>query len=142
MLYLETEAVELKKCLTDSFEKEVVAFLNSRDGKIYIGIDNEGEIIGVSNPDEILRKISDIISNNILPTTATLPAPSAFSTVKLVRIVVSLSDAVKVKTPPSRSNNTHSKICKLFFAAITRLTACNCANNFELDTLNFIFFQF
>ena len=67
MLYLETEAVELKKCLTDSFEKEVVAFLNSRDGKIYIGIDNEGEIIGVSNPDEILRKISDIISNNILP---------------------------------------------------------------------------
>ena len=67
MLYLETEAVELKKCLTDSFEKEVVAFLNSRDGKIYIGIDNEGEIIGVSNPDETLRKISDIISNNILP---------------------------------------------------------------------------
>ena len=37
MKYIETESVELKRTLNDTFEKEVVAFLNSHDGSIYIG---------------------------------------------------------------------------------------------------------
>ena len=38
MKYFETEKVELKRTLNDSFEKEVVAFLNTHDGVIYIGV--------------------------------------------------------------------------------------------------------
>ena len=37
MKYIETEKIELKRNLNDSFEKEVVAFLNSHDGVIYVG---------------------------------------------------------------------------------------------------------
>ena len=65
------------------------------------------------------------VSISSLAPIATLPAPSAFSTSKEVRIVVSPSEAVKVSTFPFRSNNTSSNIWRLFLLAITRLTAVN-----------------
>ena len=67
MIYIETEKVELKRSLNENFEKEVVAFLNSFDGVIYIGVEDNGIICGVNKIDEIMHKISDIISNNIVP---------------------------------------------------------------------------
>ena len=67
MIYIETEKVELKRCLNENFEKEVVAFLNSFGGVIYIGIEDNGNVCGVNKIDEIMHKISDIISNNIVP---------------------------------------------------------------------------
>ena len=58
----ESNRIEYKRSLTDTFEKEVVAFLNYREGGIiYIGINNNGEIIGCQNPDEIQLKIKDKI---------------------------------------------------------------------------------
>ena len=38
MKYLETEKIELKSNLNHTFEKEVVAFLNSHGGVIYVGV--------------------------------------------------------------------------------------------------------
>ena len=67
MKYFETESVELKRNLNDTFEKEVVAFLNTHDGVIYIGIEDDGLICGVEKIDETMKKISDIISTRILP---------------------------------------------------------------------------
>ncbi len=34
MAYIETEKIELKKALNETFEKEVVAFLNTLDGNV------------------------------------------------------------------------------------------------------------
>ena len=67
MTYIETEKVELKRSLNENFEKEVVAFLNSFDGVIYIGVEDNGSVCGVNKIDEIMHKISDILSNNIVP---------------------------------------------------------------------------
>ena len=67
MTFIETERIELKRNLNDSFEKEVVAFLNSHDGVIYIGVEDNGKICGVDNLDETMKKIADSISNSILP---------------------------------------------------------------------------
>ena len=69
MKYIETENIELKKILNDTFEKEVVAFLNTHDGVIYIGVEDDGKICGVdiSSLDNIMKKIADIISTGILP---------------------------------------------------------------------------
>lgn len=47
MLFQETERTELKKILNDTLQKEIVAFLNSFDGAIYIGVDDDGTVIGV-----------------------------------------------------------------------------------------------
>ena len=67
MIYIETEKVELKRSLNENFEKEVVAFLNSFDGVIYIGVEDNGEICGITELDETMKKISDIISTGIMP---------------------------------------------------------------------------
>ena len=65
--YIETESVELKEIINDDLEKEVVAFLNSHYGVIYIGVNNDGEIVGVNNYDDIILKIVDRLKNNIEP---------------------------------------------------------------------------
>lgn len=65
----ETNRIEFKRQLTDNPEKEVIAFLNYKDGGIiYIGIDdNTKEIVGVEDIDQTQLKIKDRIKNNILP---------------------------------------------------------------------------
>lgn len=64
---LESETIELKAKYTDSFVREVVAFLNTNGGTIYIGIDDNGTVIGVQETDNVLRKISDCITDQIEP---------------------------------------------------------------------------
>ena len=64
---METVNVEYKRELTDGLEREVVAFLNTVGGKIYIGADDNGGIVGISNADKLALSITDRIKNNILP---------------------------------------------------------------------------
>ncbi|MDR2395521.1 MAG: putative DNA binding domain-containing protein [Endomicrobium sp.] len=62
---LETNRIEYKEKLTEALEKEAVAFLNSKGGDIYIGVRNDGSILGVSNPDEIQLKIKDRLKDRL-----------------------------------------------------------------------------
>jgi predicted HTH transcriptional regulator len=64
----ETNRIEYKQHLSDSMEKEAVAFLNSREGGVlYIGIDDAGNPTGVADADGDMLKIKDRLKNNILP---------------------------------------------------------------------------
>ena len=65
--YIESETLELKEKYTDTIAKEIVSLLNSDGGTILIGIKDNGVVIGVDKIDEDLRKISDIITNQIEP---------------------------------------------------------------------------
>jgi len=67
----ESNRIELKRELTDTLEKEVIAFLNYRDGGlIYIGVDDKTqETIGVTDANALQLKIKDRIKNNISPST-------------------------------------------------------------------------
>lgn len=66
----ESNRIEFKAALNDKLEKEIVAFLNNREGGIlYIGIDDDGHPIGISDIDSMQLKIADRIKNNILPST-------------------------------------------------------------------------
>ena len=68
MNLIESHRVEHKQSLTDTFEKEVVAFLNYHEGGIiYIGVDKDGKIVGCQNPDETQLKIKDKLKHNISP---------------------------------------------------------------------------
>ena len=67
MTFAETEKTELKQKLTDSIPKEIVAFLNTEGGTVYIGVNDNGSVCGVDNLDESLKKIADIIDTQILP---------------------------------------------------------------------------
>jgi predicted HTH transcriptional regulator len=63
----ETNRIEFKEKLTDELEKFIVAFLNAKGGKIYIGINKSGNVVGVNKPDEIQLKIKDRLKDNIRP---------------------------------------------------------------------------
>ncbi|MCL2598170.1 MAG: putative DNA binding domain-containing protein [Paludibacter sp.] len=72
MLQVENELVEYKEKLTDSLEKEAVAFLNAKGGNIYIGVKDNGDIIGVSNIDKLQLQVKDRLINGISPSILSL----------------------------------------------------------------------
>ena len=61
---------EFKIKLTDKFEEEVISFLNTNGGNIFIGVNDKGNVVGLNgNIDFIQRKIKDRIKDNIMPST-------------------------------------------------------------------------
>ena len=64
----ENNRIEYKRELTDNLEKEVVAFLNCKDGGvIYIGLDKDGNVYGVEDCDKVQLVIKDRLKNNVQP---------------------------------------------------------------------------
>lgn len=59
--------VELKEKFTPELKKEVVAFANTNDGTIYIGITDKGDVIGVKSLDETMLQAGNSIRNAIKP---------------------------------------------------------------------------
>lgn len=66
----ETNRFENKEQLNEDFEQEVIAFLNYKEGGIiYVGINKNGQVVGVENTDLTQLQIKDRIKNNIQPST-------------------------------------------------------------------------
>jgi len=63
----ETENIELKRELNESIKKELIAFANTYGGVIYIGIDDDGKIVGLDNAKQDLESVSNIIRDSIKP---------------------------------------------------------------------------
>ena len=64
-MYIEDEYTELKIELTKDIKKEIVAFANTKGGKIYIGIDDNGNIIGLKNAKQDIESLSGMIREGI-----------------------------------------------------------------------------
>ena len=70
MANTETNRFENKEQLNEDFEQEVIAFLNYKEGGIiYVGINKNGQVVGVENTDLTQLQIKDRIKNNIQPST-------------------------------------------------------------------------
>ena len=69
MKYEESDRVELKREMIKDLDKEIIAFLNTHGGTIYIGVDDNGNVIGIPQKlkDDYDEKISAILTNNIKP---------------------------------------------------------------------------
>ena len=63
----ETENIEFKLQFTDELYKEVIAYANTDGGVIYIGIDNNGNAVGIDNVDENYTRITNGIRDAIMP---------------------------------------------------------------------------
>ena len=64
----ESNRIEFKRELSDSLEREAIAFLNYRDGGIiYVGINDNGTVAGVPNCDAVQLAVKDRLKNNIQP---------------------------------------------------------------------------
>lgn len=67
MLFRESETIELKEVVVDDIKKEIIAFANCDGGKLYIGVRDDGTVVGLSNPDEVSLQISNMVRDSIKP---------------------------------------------------------------------------
>ncbi len=63
----ETENIEFKAQITNEIYKEVIAFANTDGGTIYIGIDDNGNEVGIDNVDDTYTRITNGIRDAIHP---------------------------------------------------------------------------
>jgi ATP-dependent DNA helicase RecG len=57
--FLESETVELKLDYTESIRKDIIAFANTSGGIIYIGIADDGTVVGVSSADQMIQRVAN-----------------------------------------------------------------------------------
>lgn len=67
MNFLESNVVELKEIINNDFKKEIVAFANTNGGKIYVGVNNKGDVVGIENAEKEMERISSMIRDGIKP---------------------------------------------------------------------------
>ena len=63
----ESHFVEFKEIVSQSAIKEIIAFANTDGGKLYIGINDQGGAVGLSDPKAEIEKISSMIHDGIRP---------------------------------------------------------------------------
>ncbi len=88
----ESNITELKASLNEKLEKEVVGFLNYREGgDIYIGVDDQGNPVELDDPDGIQLETADRIRNNIQPSVLGLfdIVEEKYRGKKIIHIIVS-----------------------------------------------------
>lgn len=47
MTYKESSTIELKEIFIDKIKHEIIAFLNSEGGVIYVGVSDDGTVVGI-----------------------------------------------------------------------------------------------
>ncbi len=67
MHYRESYTTELKEVINSDFKKEVIAFANTDGGEIYVGVTNQGKVVGVKDVESDMERISSMIRDGIKP---------------------------------------------------------------------------
>ncbi len=67
MQFTESSTLELKRQVIDDIRKTVIAFANSEGGTIYIGIDDDGSVVGVKDIGDEMLRLSNMIRDAIKP---------------------------------------------------------------------------
>ena len=64
---LEGKNIEFKRQYTDDIKYAVLAFANTEGGTLYIGINDDGSVEGVENPDAVMLQVMNMIRDTIRP---------------------------------------------------------------------------
>lgn len=67
MNFQESETIECKEIVVDDIKKEIIAFANCQGGRLYVGVRDDGQIIGVTNTDAVVQQISNMVRDAIKP---------------------------------------------------------------------------
>jgi len=63
----EGKTVELKREYTENIKKTVIAFANTDGGTVYIGIEDDGTIVGIEDADDTILRMGNAIRDAIRP---------------------------------------------------------------------------
>ena len=67
MLFQESETVEWKEVVEDDIKKEIIAFANCDGGKLYIGVRDDGTVVGLDDSDGVSLQISNMVRDAFKP---------------------------------------------------------------------------
>ena len=67
MTFVESETVELKSSVVADICKEVIAFANTKGGTLYIGVEDDGTVVGVGSADRVALQINNMVRDSIKP---------------------------------------------------------------------------
>ncbi|MCC8091494.1 MAG: putative DNA binding domain-containing protein [Oscillospiraceae bacterium] len=67
MNFIEGELVELKSEVVGDICKEVIAFANTKGGTLYIGVADDGSVVGVQSADKVTLQINNMVRDSIKP---------------------------------------------------------------------------
>jgi len=63
----EDDATEFKREITKDSMKTAVAFSNGRGGTIYIGVEDDGTVVGVDDTDEVSKLAAQLLADTVRP---------------------------------------------------------------------------
>lgn len=91
MDFAESSRMELKEVVNADFKKEIVAFANTDGGEIYVGVANDGTVVGVTDSEREMERISSMIHDGIHPDLVPFTSVEAvsFDEKKLIHVIVS-----------------------------------------------------
>jgi len=92
MTRLENLSIEYKRAYSADIRKEVVAFANTEGGKIYIGVEDDGMVCGVTDADDIMLKVAGSLKDSI--------APDVMPFIMIQTIVVEEKQVVEITVSP------------------------------------------
>ena len=64
---IENKTTEFKREYLDDIKYVVVAFANTDGGKLYIGINDDGSVLGVENADDTMLRLTNMIQDVVRP---------------------------------------------------------------------------
>jgi len=67
----ESLTVEYKREYIDDIKKTIIAFANTDGGELLIGVDNDGTVLGVDEPDDVMLKVLNSARDTIKPDVTT-----------------------------------------------------------------------
>lgn len=63
----ESKTIEFKREYTDEIKKTVTAFANSEGGKVYIGVEDDGDVKGITDCDGVMLRVTNAIRDAVRP---------------------------------------------------------------------------
>lgn len=67
LMQRESLKIEFKREYTEEIKKTVIAFANTDGGEIRIGVDDDGSVVGVSDVDSVMLKVTNSVRDSIKP---------------------------------------------------------------------------
>lgn len=66
-MFTETDMIEFKREFSKTIVKTIVAFANTKGGVLYLGIEDDGHICGLENPDATMLSVMNVVRDSIKP---------------------------------------------------------------------------
>lgn len=64
-MFTESQTLEFKSIWKDDYLKTICAFANGEGGQLLIGVNDQGEIIGIDNSKQLLETLPNKINNKL-----------------------------------------------------------------------------